>query len=396
VSDLKRLIQREIRASATQGRIRGTVITAPQLKTFDATGRTAPTFVSDVDIGAAQVLRDVPVKINGPKARFYAQAGSSVYLDRNAQGRYQIVAPADRVTQQGNITDVDEATNLSEPGGNVGNTIVREPYVYYRGEGPEELFDPAADPDVLVWVRAYDRALGLPAGILVASDADGADVLQLTAKAPTTVSFVAAVNPPVYRRFDPLYLVTARSSVDFDGVTDRMDASANVVEGSPGELSVFVLLNKDAAGAGADAVLELSNFRLLSRQAAADRWAIDVGAGVEDSGATIGTSPTLIEMVAADYNSVALYQDGTLLTTITTAAAGLGLGASSLGYSAAAAAGTHNGRIAEVLVLDRTVSGAERLAIEAYFARTAFQAFSRWGTAGYPKITVLNANGREI
>jgi len=396
MSDLKRLITREVQASAGRARIRGTIITAPELRTFDPNGGTAPTFVCSVDIGADRILREVPVKINGPKARFYAQPGFAVYLDRNAQGRYQVVAPADRITQPANITEIDEDTNLAESAGQSGVTIVRQPYIYYAGDGPELLFNPATDPDTLLWVRAYDRAIGAPANIVVSSDVDGADVLQLTAKSPTTVSFIQNGVEPLYRRFDSLFSVTTRSSVDFDGLSSGMDATANVTESSAGQISIFMLVNKDATGGGADALLELANIRVLSRRSAGDSWGIDVGSGQEDSGSQLLTPFVLLEVIATNYSNIALYQSGVLLQTITTAAAGLGLGASSLGYSAAAAAGSHNGRIAEVLVLDRTVNAADRLAIEGYFNRTAFEAFSRWGDPGYPKISIYNAQGVEI
>lgn len=394
----KALIAREIQAIATQARIRGRVASAPELKFFDPGGTASPTWVCDVDVGEDRLLRDVPIKVNGPKARFYAQLGSPVWLDRDAQGRYQVTAPADRTQQPGNLIEIDEDTGDAAAAGSTGLTIVREPYEFYKGETPESFFDPSADGDTLLWLRAYDRLTGLPANLIAASDADGADVLQMVAKSPTTISALATVNRPLYRKFDSGN-PNDRSTVDFDGINDGMDLSANVVESTPGQLSIFAVVNKDATGSGIDAVLELANFRLLSRTGG-DTWGIDAGAGAGagSSGFAVGSGFTLIEAIATAYNSIALYQDGVLQATITAAAAGLGLSDSSLGYSFAAAAGSHDGRIAEVLVLDRAVTAADRVAIEAYFNQSINVAFARYanGVDGYPKISVYDANGVEV
>lgn len=396
MSDLRHLIGSEIRSLATQQRIRGRIVSEPAQKFFDPSGTGQPTYVCDVDIGAERILRDVPVKINGPKARFYAQVGFPVYLDRDGQGRYQVTAPADRVPSTGAVIEIDEDTDTELDGGIVGNTVVRQPFEWYAGDTPETLFDPAADGDVIVWLRAYDRAVGLPANMVVASDVDGAEILRLNAKSPSTNSAIATTNRPFYRKFDSGN-PNNRSTADFDGTNDAMDFASNVVESTPGELSIFAVVNKDSAGSGIDAVLELANIRLLSR-VGADAWGVDTGAGPQTSGATIGTGFTLIEAIMSAYNSIALYQDGALIATITAAAGGLALGSSGLGYAPSAAAGVHNGRIAEVLVIDRVVNSADRAAIEAYFARTMNVGFSRWnnGTDGFPKISVFDANGNPV
>ena len=398
MSDQKTLIAREIHAIASQARIRGRIASEPALKFFDPTGTASPTWVSDVDTGDDRLLRDVPIKINGPKARFYAQLGSPVWLDRDAQGRYQVTAPADRTPKPGNLIEIDEDTGDADAAGSTGLTVVREPYEFYKGQTPASFFDPSADGDTLLWLRAYDRLTGLPSNIVVASDVSGAEVLQVTAKSPSAISALSTVNRPFYRKFDPGNPNT-RSTVDFDGSNDGMNLSANVVESTPGQLSIFAVVNKDAAGSGIDAVLELGNFRLLSRTGG-DTWGIDAGAGAGagSSGFAVGSGFTLIAAIASAYNSIALYQDGALLATIAAAAGGLALANSSLGYSLAGAAGTHDGRIAEVLVLDRTVSAPDRLAIEAYFNQTMNVAFSRYnnGQDGYPKVSVYDAAGNPV
>ena len=122
MSQLKALINREI--DRKQQRIRGVVVTDPQLKEFDLIGMDFPTWVVDVDIGRDQILRDVPIKINGPKARFYARAGSPVWLEKDAQGRYQITAPADRAKVQAKVIELDEDTGVAAPTGVEGFTRV--------------------------------------------------------------------------------------------------------------------------------------------------------------------------------------------------------------------------------------------------------------------------------
>ncbi len=133
MSDLKGLINREI--DRRQERLRGVVLTDPRLKTFDVTGGLFPTWVVDVDIGASRILQNVPVKINGPKARHYARAGSPVFLEKNEQGRYQVVAPADRVRVPGTVRLLDEDTGVFSAGGAAGISSTREPFEFYEGTG---------------------------------------------------------------------------------------------------------------------------------------------------------------------------------------------------------------------------------------------------------------------
>lgn len=134
MSDLKRLINREIRGA--RERIRGRVVTDPSFKSFDPSGVAFLMPVVDVAIeGGDRLLRDVPVKINGPKARFYSRLDAPVFLEKDAQGRYQVVAPADRVTQQGSFLELDEDTDVVTPSGNIGFTTVTQPFEFYEGTG---------------------------------------------------------------------------------------------------------------------------------------------------------------------------------------------------------------------------------------------------------------------
>ena len=133
MSDLKNLITREIKTS--RERLRGRVVTQPTQKNFDPSGGSSLTWVADVDIGGAQILRDVPIKIAGPKARFYALQDAPVFLEKDAQGRWQLIAAADRAREQGSLQLLDEDDDVATPSGDIGFTTVRRPYEFYEGTG---------------------------------------------------------------------------------------------------------------------------------------------------------------------------------------------------------------------------------------------------------------------
>ena len=398
MSDLKRLINREIDKKMI--RIRGTCVTDPRQVNFDPGGAQFLTFVTDVDVGGNRILENVPIKA-GAKARFFAKKGSPVFLERDAQGRYQVVAPAERVQTQGNVTELDEDLATVNAAGFIGFTSTREIYDFYKGTEPESFFDPATEANNILWYRAYDRLTGLPLNIIPVTDTDGAEVLRLidqSSSANDAASTGTAANNPLYRRFDSSNNNSnERSTVDFDGTNDVLDIGANVTESVGGQISIFILLNKDATGAGNDIVLTLANWDILSRRSGGDTWGFDQGGGVVDSLFPITSNFTLIEIVASGFANINLYQDGTLLGNFTPGGAGAGNASSHLG-AAASAATPHNGRVVEVLVIDETVSATKRANIEAYFNQTIFVPFSRYHnlTDGFPKILVLDAQGNEV
>jgi hypothetical protein len=397
VSDLKRLIDRQIKRRMP--RIRGTCVTDPFQTNFDPGGARFLHFVVDVDIGSGRILEKVPVKI-AAKARFYARAGQPVFLDRDGQGRYQVTAPADRVQKQGSITTLDEDAATTAAGGAIGFSTTREVFDFYKGTTPESFFDPALEPDNILWLRGYDRLAGLPENIFPVTDADGAEVVLMIDKSGSgnnAASTGVATENPLYRRFDGAGGNTnLRSAVDFDGSNDVLDIAANVTESIGGQISIFLLLNKDAAGAGNDFALQLANWDILSRRSAGDSWGFDQGGGVVDSGSTLSAF-VLIELVATSFANIDLYQNGTLLGNFTPGGAGAGNATSHLGNDSAGVS-AHNGRIAEVLVIDETVSAAKRANIEAYFNQTMFVSFALWrnGVDGFPKILTLDAAGNEV
>lgn len=133
MSDLKRLITREQKAIKQQ--LRGRIMSSPVQKNFDVIGIQFLQWVVDVDVGGDKLLRDVPVKINGPKARFYARRDSPVFLEKDAQGRYQVVSPADRSQEQGSLTEIDEDTGLADAPVPIGFRLVIQPFEFYEGTG---------------------------------------------------------------------------------------------------------------------------------------------------------------------------------------------------------------------------------------------------------------------
>ncbi len=133
MSDLKQLITREQKSIKQQ--IRGRVMSSPVQKNFDVIGIQFLQWVVDVDVGGDRLLRDVPVKINGPKARFYARRNSPVFLEKDAQGRYQVISPADRSQEPGSLIEVDEDTGIADAPVPIGFQLVIRPYEFYQGTG---------------------------------------------------------------------------------------------------------------------------------------------------------------------------------------------------------------------------------------------------------------------
>ncbi len=392
---MKALINREI--NARRERIRGVIVSNPIQRNFDPSGARFLGWVVDVDIGRDRLLRNVPVKINGPKARFYAKLGSPVFLEKDAQGRYQVVAPADRVPVGGGLLIIDEET-LAETTGTVGFTITREPFEFYKGTTPESFFDPAADPNTLVWMRGYDRAIGLPANLTLDSDTDGAEVFRITDKSGNGYGAEEAspLDAPVYRRFDATGGNTNTLST-IDAADNKMDLASNVSETTGGVVSFFILLNKDITGAGNDVILQTADWQILSRRSAGDTWGYDQGGGVTNSGGTIGTDFTLIEIISSSFGSQSLYQDGVLLGTFTPGSTGMANATSHLFNNDAGTAG-HQGRLVELLVMDEAVGDAKRLTIEQYFTQAMSVAYAKWGNDvdGFPKIRITDSDGNEV
>lgn len=397
----KQLINREI--DARKQKLRAVVLTAPSLIVFDTTGVRFPTWVVDVDIGGNRVVRRVPIKVNAAGSRSYAQVGAPVFLEKDA-GRYQVIGPADRSIAQGTVVEYDEDARSSSAAGLSGFRFVREPFRYYKGVTPESYYDPGADAAVRLWLRAYERTAGVipaaPSNIAVVADSDGSQITAVTDKSShgSSPAQGTAAQRPLYRRFSSTGgNANSRCTADFDGTDDRMPFPGAVTEATPGQISIFLLLNKDNAGAGDDVVLELNHWRLYSRRAGSDTFAFDQGGGVQDSGVALTSSFTLLELIAPSFAAADVYFDGTLRASFSgLGGAGLALGSSTFGGSASL--GHHDGRIAELLVIDGAVSAAKRVLIETYFRYEMFLPFSRWsdGVNAFPKVRVFDAAGVEV
>jgi len=122
---LKQLSRREIRAQKDS--LIGTILTAPHVVDFDGSG--AGVWVVDVEIGSNQYLKDVPVK--AIDNRFYAQLGQVVSLRRNAQGRYEVTGPGDRVTSPMVVKEYNIGVTSAVSSTEFGFGFDRVPYSYY-------------------------------------------------------------------------------------------------------------------------------------------------------------------------------------------------------------------------------------------------------------------------
>lgn len=127
---LRRLIRQEI--AAKQQTIIGKVLSQRVRKDFDAGG--GPVWVVDIDVGGERILRDVPVKGGSDGTVRYADRGQTVALRRNSLGRFDVVAPGDKVIGITAVVDIVIATGADAGTGvDYGFTHYPRPFSYYRG-----------------------------------------------------------------------------------------------------------------------------------------------------------------------------------------------------------------------------------------------------------------------
>lgn len=152
-------IKREIRARNET--INGTVVSTPKLKHFTI-GGLAPVWVADVEIGAAKVLRNVPIKAGANGSRFYADLNQVVLLRRNMLEKFQIIGPGDRKASTAVKKTYTIGVSTPVTTGSVGFTAVRRPYSFYKGGLPgipdSGLWGTAGYPKVVI----IDDSTGLP------------------------------------------------------------------------------------------------------------------------------------------------------------------------------------------------------------------------------------------
>lgn len=132
-TDARRLIRQEIEAR-TQF-INGTILSDPELKTFDGSGSGSPTWVADLDISSNRPVADVPVRaVNGSYS--YARKNAAVLVKLTAGGQIEIVGPGERLTGTSVIKEYHFGVTTAVSSENEGFTSRIEPFEYYQGGGP--------------------------------------------------------------------------------------------------------------------------------------------------------------------------------------------------------------------------------------------------------------------
>lgn len=129
---LKRLMRREI--LSRQEQITGTVLSVRKLADLD--NNNSATWVVDVDIGAAEPLRDVAVKAGADGERFYAGLGMTVRLARNTQGRFDVIGPGDRVNAVAVKKVYTLGVDTPVSSANQGFSVERVAFEFYEGPTP--------------------------------------------------------------------------------------------------------------------------------------------------------------------------------------------------------------------------------------------------------------------
>lgn len=141
--DAKRFIRREI--IARRETLIGTVVSDQILVAYDTTPAGAQTWVVDVDVGSNRILRDVMVKA-GTRGRFYAQRGQTVSLRRNAQGRFDVIGPADRTVAGREVRTYDLNAAVQVGSTASGFQVVVRAFEFFAGArsmkgAPSVVFD---------------------------------------------------------------------------------------------------------------------------------------------------------------------------------------------------------------------------------------------------------------
>lgn len=139
---LRQVIRQEVK-SRTEF-IVGTMLSSPEYAAFDDSLN--PVWTATVEVGGDFPLSRVPVKsVNG--SRSYASRGATVLLRRNAQGRYEVVAPGDRRSSFrtrkkytfGNSTPIESTV--------FGFSVRVEAFEFYQGTGaPNSLWNDGVTP----------------------------------------------------------------------------------------------------------------------------------------------------------------------------------------------------------------------------------------------------------
>jgi len=203
VRSIKNVIRREV--LARQQTIVGTVIRQRQISSFDSSIDGAPVWNCDVEIGSNRILMSVPIKLSGTGRAFYADRGQTVLLRRNAQGRFEIIGPGDRITsplviKTYNVSDGSEVTSTSR-----GTTFEVVPLEFYQGTSmkgnPDVTFDqvPAANDTITRSAGSFiDDGFIVGQTIVIGKQSqENAGILGATIAAVTTSQLEFAGDPLV-------------------------------------------------------------------------------------------------------------------------------------------------------------------------------------------------------
>lgn len=309
---------------------------------------------------------------------------------RSSDGRWWRRATA---SWQPPTLELDEDTGVAAAPVTEGVTVTREAYSFYQGDTADQpitAFDVGADADLLVWVDFGERSIEIPELPLAAAQisfwpdrsSNANDLRQNTGS-----------QQPLYRRNTAGS--NARPATDFDGVNDRLTFASNI----PGEqLSIFAYCRRDSSLSTGMSVINTEEYTLRIANATTDEWAVGAGGGQNLSGSTIATgSFVLLEAICNAFDDIDMYQNGVFQATGTLAATGNGFASSAVGAEPGTAAEL-NGRVAEVIVLDRAVNDTDRQAIESYFVQKYSTQFSRWnnGVTPYPAIIRRDQDGNIL
>ncbi len=133
-SDYASLIDQRIGQKGT--RIRALVLRDPYLTLYRSTG-SANTWVTDLDVGSDNVVREVIIKAGSGNSRSFARKGMAVFAEQNENGRWIITGPAERRPGTTTVIEVDQADNNSQTSQpDEGFDVVDKPYSFYATVDP--------------------------------------------------------------------------------------------------------------------------------------------------------------------------------------------------------------------------------------------------------------------
>ncbi len=163
--------------------------------------------------------------------------------------------------------------------------------------------------------------------------------------------------------------------VDFDGTNDRLEATTHITATA---MSCFIVMNRQGgSGSATDVALDMGEYQMKARRGAGG-WSVYGGSSDIYGGPNLATAGGdaaefricyfQTDGVTGDFT---LYDDG-VRGLSDTGGGGLGQGSTRLGDDINTANREMEGRMLEVIIYDRELSGTERQSVEIYLA-------DKWG-----------------